>query len=372
MKGRSVLKTIAGHRWEFVGWMLLLGYALNTLPRSYPPRGAVDLGLREQGQSDQPARALQDELGMAEKSVSPIARGLPKVWQLFKSTYSKWNEDHAPGLGAALSYYSVFSLAPLLMIVIAIAGLVFGQEAAQGQIMGQIQGLVGEESAKAIQSMIEEARKPAASILATVISTIMLLVGATGVFAQLQESLNIIWKVKDKPGEGIWKTLKDRFLSLLAVLGTGFLLLISLVISAGLSAVGATLDHVLPGPEFLLQLINFVVSLAVVTLLFAMIYKLLPDTPIRWDDVWIGASLTALLFTIGKFFIGLYLGKSDVGVAYGAAGSLVVILIWVYYASQIFLFGAEFTAVYAESRGTQLAPTSHAQEPVGTLAGNTL
>ena len=372
MKRRSVWKTVADHPWEFVGWTLLLWRAVNTLRRGYPPPAAVNLGRQEQGQSDQPARAVQDDLGMAGKRVLPIGHGIPKVWQLLKRTFSKWNEDHAPGLGAALSYYSVFSLAPLLMIVIAIAGLVFGQEAAQGQIMGQIQGLVGEESAKAIQSMIEEARKPAASILATVIATVILLVGATGVFAQLQESLNIIWKVKEKPGEGIWKTLKDRFLSLMTVLGTGFLLLISLVISAGLSAVGATVKHVLPGPEFVLQLINFVVSFAVITLLFAMIYKLLPDKPIRWDDVWIGASVTALLFTIGKFFIGLYLGKSDVGVAYGAAGSLVVILIWVYYASQIFLFGAEFTAVYAESRGTQLAPTPHAQEPMGTLAGNPL
>ena len=372
MKRGSVLKTVAGHPWEFVGWTLLIGYAVNTLRRGYPPPGAVDLGQRKQGQGNQLAPALQNELGMAGKSGLPFGHGLPKVWQLLKRTYSKWNEDHAAGLGAALSYYTVFSLAPLLMIVIAIAGFVFGQEAAQGQIMGQIQGLVGEESAKAIQSMIEEARKPAAGILATVIATVMLLFGATGVFAQLQESLNIVWKVKEKPGEGMWKMLKDRFLSLMAVLGTGFLLLISLVISAGLSAVGATLEHVLPGPEFVLQMINFLVSFAVVTLLFAMIYKLLPDKPVRWDDVWIGASITSLLFTIGKFFIGLYLGKSDVGVAYGAAGSLVVILIWVYYASQIFLFGAEFTAVYAESRATQLAPTPHAQEPVGTLAGDML
>ena len=371
MKRGSVLKTVVDHPWEFVGWMLLLCRAVNTLRRGLPSPGAVNLGPQEQGQGYQPARAVQDDLGMAGKSVSPGRRGLPKVWQLFKKSYTKWNEDHAPGLGAALSYYTVFSLAPLLLMVIAIAGLVFGQEAAQGQIMGQIQGLVGEESAKAIQSMIEEARKPTAGILATVIATVMLLVGATGVFAQLQESLNIIWKVKEKPGEGIWKMLKDRFLSLMAVLGTGFLLLISLVISAGLSALGATFEHVLPGPELLLQIFNFSVSFAVVTLLFAMIYKLLPDTPIRWGDVWIGASITSLLFTIGKFFIGLYLGKSNVGIAYGAAGSLVVILIWVYYASQIFLFGAEFTAVYAESRGTQLAPTPHAQVPVGTLAGNT-
>lgn len=359
------LKTVAPRPWEFVAWTLLFGYALNSL-RGSPPLEAPILGRGKQRPRRSTHTSLPDELGMAGKSVSPL--GLPMVWQLLKKTFSKWNEDHAPGLGAALSYYTVFSLAPLLMIVIAIAGLVFGQEAAQGQVMGQIQGLVGEESAKAIQSMIEEARKPAAGILATLIATVMLLVGATGVFAQLQESLNIIWKVKEKPGEGIWKTLKDRFISLVAVLGTGFLLLISLVISAGLSAVGATLEHVLPGPEFLLQIINFVVSFTVVTLLFAMIYKLLPDKPIRWGDVWIGAGITSLLFTIGKFFIGLYLGKSEVGLAYGAAGSLVVILIWVYYASQIFLLGAEFTAVYAESRG-QLAPASHAQEPVGTLAG---
>lgn len=367
MKTGSVVKRVARHPWEFVGWTLLLGYAVNTLRRGYPPPRAVDLGRGEQNQGDQLTRDHQDELGMARKSVFPIGRDFPNVWQLLISTYAKWNQDHAPGLGAALAYYTVFSLAPLLMIVIAIAGLVFGQEAAQGQMMGEIQGLVGEESAKAIQSMVEAARQPAAGILATVIASVVLLFGATGVFAQLQESLNIIWKVKEKPGEGLWKTLNHRVFSLLAVLGTGFLLLISLVISAGLSAVGATLEHLLPSPELLLQLINFVVSFAVVTLLFAMIYKLLPDKPIRWNDVWIGAGITSLLFTIGKFFIGLYLGKSDVGVAYGAAGSLVVILIWVYYASQIFLFGAEFTAVYAESRGSQLAPAPRAQDPKLTL-----
>ena len=254
MKRGSVFKTVARHPWEFVGWTLLLGYAVSTLSRrGWPPPRAEDPGRGEQGLGDLITGGFPDELGLASKRVLPVGRGLPQVWQLLTRTYSKWNEDHAPGLGAALAYYTVFSLAPLLMIVIAIAGLVFGQEAAQGQIIGQIQGLVGEESARAIQSMIEEARKPASSILATLIATVMLLLGATGVFAQLQESLNIIWKVKEKPGEGIWKMLKDRFVSLMAVLGTGFLLLISLVISAGLSAVGETLEHVLPGPEFRLQ-----------------------------------------------------------------------------------------------------------------------
>ncbi|MDZ4856469.1 MAG: YihY/virulence factor BrkB family protein [Nitrospirota bacterium] len=290
------------------------------------------------------------------------------IWNLLSVTYTKWTADHAQGLGAALAFYSIFSLAPLLLIVIAIAGLVFGQEAAQGQIIGQIQDLVGEESAKAIQSMIEEARKPAAGIIATVLAIVLLFLGATGVFAQLQEALNIIWRVEAKPEQGMWKIFKDRFISLLAVLGTGFLLLVSLVISAGLSAIGTTLEHVLPVPGFLLQLINFLVSFAIVTFLFAMIYKLLPDRSIHWSDVWIGASITSLLFTIGKFVIGVYLGKSDVGIAYGAAGSLVVILIWVYYASQIFLFGAEFTAVYAHVRGSKLAPSPEARmEPIAKL-----
>ena len=294
------------------------------------------------------------------------------MWKLLRATYTKWTEDHAQTLGAALAFYTVFSMAPLLLLVIAIAGFVFGQEAAQGHIIGQIQGLIGEDSAKAIQGMIEEVRKPSAGIIATVLAIIMLIFGATGVFVQLQESLNTIWKVEEKSGESIWKMIKNRFISLLAVLGTGFLLLISLVISAGLSAVGTTLGHVLPFPEFLLQIINFFVSFAIVTLLFAMIYKLLPDISIQWGDVWIGAIITSLLFTIGKFFIGIYLGKSDVGIAYGAAGSLAVILIWVYYASQIFLFGAEFTAVYAESHGSRFAESPHARtEPVAKLSSVT-
>ena len=294
---------------------------------------------------------------------------LSVITKLLSATYAKWAADHAQGLGAALAFYTLFSLAPLLLIVIAIGGLVFGQEAAEGQIIGQIQSLVGEESAKAIQSMIEEARKPAAGIIATVLAIVMMLLGATGVFAQLQEALNTIWRVEEKPGEGMWKTLKDRFISLIAVLGTGFLLLISLVISAGLSAVGTTVEHSLPIPEFLLQLINVFVSFAIVTLLFAMIYKLLPDISIQWGDVWIGALITSLLFTIGKFVIGVYLGNSNVGIAYGAAGSLVVILIWVYYASQIFLLGAEFTAVYAESHGSRLVPSKNGRtEPVAKLA----
>lgn len=285
---------------------------------------------------------------------------LKVIWKLLSATYMKWSEDHAQGLGAALAFYTVFSLAPLLLIVIAIAGLVFGQEAAEGQIIGQIQGLVGEESAKAIQGILENVRKPATGLIATALAIITLLFGATGVFAQLQEALNTIWGVENKAGLGILQVLRNRFLSFMTVLGSGFLLLASLVLSAGLAAIGHKLEYLLPGPEPLIQVINFLVSFGVITVLFAMIYKMLPDVSIQWSDVWIGAGMTSLLFTIGKFLIGLYLGKSDVGVVYGAAGSLIVILLWVYYAAQIFLLGAEFTAVYANSHGSRLETSKNA------------
>jgi membrane protein len=285
---------------------------------------------------------------------------LKVIWTLLSATYIKWTADHAQRLGAALAFYTVFSLAPLLLIVIAIAGLVFGQEAAEGQIIGQIQGLVGEESAKAIQGMLEHVRKPSIGLIATGLALVTLLFGATSVFAQLQDALNTIWGVETKAGLGIIQTLKDRFISFVAVLGSGFLLLVSLVLSAGLAAVGHSLEALLPASETILQAINFLVSFVVITLLFAMIYKLIPDVSNGWQDVWVGAGITSLLFTIGKFLIGLYLGKSEVGLAYGAAGSLIVILLWVYYASQIFLFGAEFTAVYAASHGSRLTPAKNA------------
>ncbi len=297
---------------------------------------------------------------------------IKEMSKLLKATFSKWNEDHAQGLGAALAFYTVFSLAPLLLIVIAIAGLVFGQDAAEGHIIGQMQGLVGEESAQAIQSMLAQVRQPSSGLIATGLAFVTLLFGASGVFAQLQEALNIIWRVEAKPGLGIIHTLKARFISFATVLGSGFLLLVSLVLSAGLAAMGDTLEALLPAPEAILQATNFFVSFVVITLLFAMIYRVLPDVAIQWNDVWVGAGMTSLLFTIGKFLIGVYLGKSEVGLAYGAAGSLIVVLLWVYYASQIFLFGAEFTAVYAASNGSRLQPTEHARpahEKVMALPG---
>ena len=264
-----------------------------------------------------------------------------------------------PQLGAALAYYTVFSIVPLLVIIIAMIGLIFGQEAAQSYILEQLAGLLGEQSTAAIKDMIERANQPSTGIIATVVAFATLLFGATGLFGQLQDSLNSIWGVQTKD-RGMWGLIQDRFLSVLAVVGTGFLLLVSLVMSAGLAAFGKWFGGWLPAPEFVLQGLNFLLSFAVITGLFAMMFKVLPDARVAWRDVWVGAALTSMLFTIGKSAIGLYLGKSDVGSAYGAAGSLVILLVWVYYSAQILLFGAEFTQVYANRAGSRIVPTDNA------------
>jgi membrane protein len=285
-----------------------------------------------------------------------LLSGLKAVWFLLKDTFSQWTDDRAPRLGAALAYYTVFSLVPLLVIIIALIGLVFGQEAAQSYIMQQLAALLGEQSTEAIQDMIHRASQPKTGIVAGVAAFITLMVGASGLFAELQDSLNTIWGMSRKKGLGIWGLLKDRFVSLLAVLGTGFLLLVSLIVSAGLSAFGKWFAGWLPVSELILQGLNMMVSVVVITCLFAMMFKILPDAKVAWRDVWIGAFLTAVLFTLGKSAIGLYLGKSDIGSSYGAAASLVILLIWVYYSAQIFLLGAEFTQVYANTYGSQIVP----------------
>lgn len=282
------------------------------------------------------------------------------VWQVLKTTFSEWSRDKAPKQGAALAYYTVFAIVPLLVIIIAIIGLFFGQEAAQSYILQQISSLVGQASADAIKDMIQRANQPSTGIIATVVAFATLLFGASGLFAELQDSLNTIWGVEPKGGRGLWGVIRDRFLSLMTLLGTGFLLLVSLVLSAALAAMGKWFGGWLPLPEFVLQSLNFVVSLVVITGLFAMMFKVLPDAKIAWKDVWVGALMTAFLFTVGKLAIGLYLGKSDVGSAYGAAASLVIVLIWVYYSAQIFLFGAEFTKVYANKYGARIVPAENA------------
>ena len=264
-----------------------------------------------------------------------------------------WIDDFAPSMGAAISYYTVFSLAPLLVIVISVAGAVFGREAVQGEIVGQLQGLIGREGAIAVQGLIKSASEPAKGLVAGIISIGVLLVGATTVFAELQSALDRIWHVpeKEKPS-GLWAVLRARVLSFGLILGLAFLLMVSLSISAGISAFGSFASGLLPGWEVLLQGINMLLAVGTTTVLFAMIFKFMPSVDIEWKDVWVGAVVTAVLFEVGKFAIGLYLGKSGVNESFAAAGSLVVLLAWVYYAAQIFLLGAEFTKVYSDDNGS--------------------
>src|ERR687886_1726795 len=296
-----------------------------------------------------------DEAARREPTMNPQA-----IFALLKQTISEWLEDRASRLGAGLAYYTAVSLAPLLIILIAIAGFVLGRQAVEGRVVAQIQGLVGKTGAEAIQAMITSASQPKAGIIATVVSIATLLFGASGVFGALQDALNTIWEVTPKPGRGMLGMIRDRFVSFTMLLGVGFLLLVALLLSAALAALGKFVGGLLPIPEAVLQAMNFVISFGVITLLFALIYKILPDAEIRWSDVWTGAAVTALLFTIGKFVLGLYLGKSSAGSAYGAAGSLIVVLLWVYYSAQILFFGAEFTQVYANTYGSRVVPSPNA------------
>jgi membrane protein len=284
------------------------------------------------------------------------------LWQVGKDTVAQWIEDQPFPLAAALSYYTLFSLAPLLIIVISIAGFAFGREAAQNQIVETVQGMIGQESAQAIQGMIENASdQPKTGMISTVIGIIALILGAGGVVGQLQTSLNTIWGVEPKPGQGVWGFIRQRFISFAMVLGIGFLLLVSLVVSAVVTGITEFVGTFFGGTELVAHALDLIVSFALITVLFAMIYKFLPDVKIQWGDVWIGAALTSLLFTIGKFLIGLYLGSSGVTSAYGAAGSLITVLLWVYYSALIFFLGAEFTQVYASQYGSGVKPTEHAQ-----------
>lgn len=284
------------------------------------------------------------------------------MWKFLKDVVNQWIEDEPFQLAAALSYYTLFSLAPLLIIAISVAGLVFGQEAAQNQVVETMQGLVGEDSAKAIQGMIQNASdKPKTGIFSTLLGAVALLFGAGGVVGQLQTSLNQIWGVEPKSGQGVWGFIRQRFISFAMVLSLGFLLLVSLIVSTVLSAFTTFIGGAVGGGVIIGHAIDLVVSFAFITLLFALIYKFLPDAEIRWTEVWIGAALTSILFTVGKFIIGLYLGSSGVASVYGAAGSLITVLLWVYYSSLIFFAGAEFTQVYATEFGSGVTPSENAR-----------
>jgi membrane protein len=278
---------------------------------------------------------------------------LNAAYVLFKKACSAWADDNAPSMGAALAFYTVFSLAPVLIVAISMAGLAFGEKAAEGEFARQLQGLVGETGARAVQAIMQSADRPALGIIASAFGIGILLVGASGAFVELQDALNKIWKVPCR-SESIWlRAIRERFLSFGLVLGLGFLLLVSLVVSAALGAVGNFIAPLLPWPVFLLETVNFILSLGVIALLLAMIFRYLPDADIAWTDVWMGAAVASLLLTSGKALIGLYLAKSTVASAYGAASSLVIILTWVYYSAQIVLFGAELTHVHSQQGGTQ-------------------
>ena len=272
-----------------------------------------------------------------------------------------WMDDQAMTLGAALAYYMVFSLAPILIIAISLAGLFFGKEAAQGQIFNELRVLVGEHTGKAVEDIVQNANaQPGTGVVATVIGLVTLVFGATGVFVQLQASLNAIWGVQPKPGRALVLFIRDRVLSFSLILVVGFLLLVSLVLTAVIAFVGEWFGGMVPGIEAVIQLLNSLLSFAVTVLLFAMIFKFLPDAKIAWRDVWVGALVTAALFTLGKFALGLYLGKSGVSSSYGASGSLIVLLLWVYYSSLILFFGAELTRVYANRFGARVVPADNA------------
>jgi len=282
------------------------------------------------------------------------------VWQVVKETGKAWDEDNVTRLAASLAYYTLLSIAPLIILAVAVTGLAFGEAAAREHIAGELAGVVGAGAAEAIQTIAKNAHTPGTGVFSIVVGVVVLLFGASGVFGELQAALNTVWDVAPKPGRGIWGIIKDRFFSFTLVVGVAFLLLVSLIASAALTWLGQFFAHSLPGGAVVWQVLNFGISFAVVTALFALIFKTLPDVQIHWRDVWIGAAVTAALFTLGKFGLGIYLGSAGVASAYGAAGSIVALVIWVYYSAQVLLVGAEFTEVYARRFGSRIMPDGRA------------
>jgi membrane protein len=283
------------------------------------------------------------------------------LYALMKETFRGWSEHRGLRLGAALAFYTIFAIAPLFIIVLAIAGFVFGEEAARRELFQQLSGLLGQRGGEAIEGIVASADRPKAGAWATVLATITLFIGSTGVFVQLQDSLNTIWQVRRKPGAGLRAFIRDRLLSFAMVLGIGFLLLVSLILSAGLAAMGKFVSGLFPAQQVVWEILNFLVSIGLIAVLFAMMFKVLPDVHLAWRDVWVGAILSSIFFSVGKTALGLYLGRGSVVSAYGAAGSLVVVIMWVYYASQTVFLGAEFTRANAHRLGHAIRPTRGAQ-----------
>lgn len=364
-KKKKPVSDTAPERGDEPGTMLKVGSLLVSVLASFASamnNVSIDAAASRTEPDHVPTRA--EERKADAKHQEPVAATPPapkfeqtstswigRQWQICLAAANAWMDDYAPSMGAALSYYTLFSLAPLLVLIIAIAGLVFGQDAAQGAIIAQLQGIMGKDGATAIQGLLQAAREPSTGIVASVVGGLLLLLGATAIFAELQTDLDRIWRVpaKEKPS-GLWGWLRSRVLSFGLVLGLAFMLMMSLVVSAALAATSTWLGGGDTAESVLATVLNFVASFALFTVLFAMIYKIMPTAKISWHDVWMGSAVTALLFNIGKSLIGLYLAKSSVASGFGAAGSFVILVAWFYYSAQIFLFGAEYTWVYANSK----------------------
>jgi membrane protein len=281
---------------------------------------------------------------------------LRPVWDLLSETYQAWRRDNAPTLGAALAFYTTFSMAPLLIIVIAIFGVILGKATVQVEILRRAQELIGAQGAAAVKMMIEAAYRPGTGLPATLIGILVMLIGSTSALVMLTHSLNLIWGAKPNPKAPIWNLVKERLLSFVMILVIGLLLVLSLLLSIVLSFLTGFFQNLLPVPPFFIEVCDFVLSFLLITLLFAVVYKVLPDVEIAWTDVWVGSAITAILFTLGKFLFGMYLARSSIRSAYGAASSLAIILMWVYYSAQVFLIGAELTRAYANRYGSRVKP----------------
>lgn len=283
------------------------------------------------------------------------------AFDIIKETFQDWTQDKASRLGAALAYYAIFSIGPMLVVTIAIAGKIFGEAAAEGQITGTLSRVFEEETATFVQELVRSANRPAEGTIATIVGAGTLLLSAMGIFGQLKDALNTIWEVEPVPGGGIMAALTKNFLSFGMLLGVGFLLVVSQVLNALLSTLGPFLSDTLPGGALLWNAVNYAVTLALISLMFAMIFKFVPDIRVGWKEVLLGGALTALLFLLGQIALGIYLSFGNVGSAFGAAASLVVVLVWIYYSAQILFLGAEFTQVYANHYGSGMAPGPHAR-----------
>ena len=302
-------------------------------------------------------------MGLVTDTMSP-----KRALELAKKSYSKWSEHQAPRLGASVAFYSVLSFAPLLVLTTAVIALIFGKSSAQGALVNEARQWIGDRGAETVQSLLKSAQKPASGIVSSIIAFITLLFGASGVFTELQEALNTIWEAPAQTASGFMGMVKQRVFSFGMVLSVGFLLLVSLVLSAGLAFVGHSFGQLVPLPPAVLQTINFLVSFAVISVLFALMFKYVPNTKVAWRNALAGAVGTALLFTIGKLLLGLYLGKASVGSTYGAAGSLVAVIVWIYYSAQIFFFGAEFTYIYSEPDASKSAAPAKKADPAQDAA----